>query len=284
MTIERKTITPHQAAELLLLNSDNRRLRPHVVRRYADHMTRGEWKFTGESIVLLVDAISGVVMAVLNGQHRLHACVLSGCAFETVIVRTVDPTVYDVIDSGLGRQAGDVLQRYGHANFNVVAAATRLVLGYRSNTLTDTNRLQIEASRTRQRDEADLNRELYGTFVALGVRAKKEGFNPSGLAAFGVLLTEQLAGTLAAGPSPEILSAAQVAEPWVRSVLSGADMAEGDPRLALRRWVMAQRKANNAVHLSAWIRTRNAFVRGESRAQIKSWFAGTPFPQLGDAP
>ncbi len=180
-TITIETITPDAAAELLGLNLTNRLLRNHKVIAYAEDMLHGRWQLTGEPII-----VNGTTL--LNGQHRLHACVRAGVPFTTAVFRGADSDIYRVIDSGLPRLPADVLRHDGHPNPNLVAATGRLVLGYRTGTLTDTNRLAITASRLALQEEAADHRELYHSATCLGSNARKDGFNPSAVAAFSALV------------------------------------------------------------------------------------------------
>ncbi len=47
---------------------------------YANAMKSGEWKYNGESIKVCTDG------SLLDGQHRLEACIESGVTFDTLLV------------------------------------------------------------------------------------------------------------------------------------------------------------------------------------------------------
>lgn len=259
ITIE--TITPEMAAELLEMSDlSNRKLRPHVVNRYAADMTEGRWMLTGEPII-----VNGTTL--INGHHRLTACVQSGTPFTSAVFRGADRSVYNVVDSGLARTTGDVLAHAGHANANIVAAAVRLVLGYRSNTLYDAHSWAVAANRLTMQDEAESNRERYQKAVNIGINVRKEGFNPSALAAFAVLLGEHVQDD-------------DRALEFGRSLVAGVGLDAGDPRLAMRRWVLSARRMNNIMHLSAFVRCWNAYDAHKSLTIIRPWVRGTPFPVL----
>lgn len=260
-TLAVETITPAMATEMLRLNTNNRPVRQHVVRRYAADMQRPDgWMLTGEPII-----INGTDL--LNGQHRLHACVAANAPFTTAVFRGAASDVFAVVDSGLPRQPGDVLRHDGHHNFNVIAAACRLVLSFRANLFGDTQAMSIASARQHVQEEANAKREVYAELSSIGVGARREGFNPSGMTAFGVVLGEHLG------------SHAHAVE-WTQSIIKGVGMEDGDPRLAFRRWVLASRHATNVVHLSALIRTRNAYAKSQTRTLVRPWFAGTQFPRF----
>jgi hypothetical protein len=118
ITIE--TITPPLAAEYLKFNRTNRRLIEHRVVFYMRQMIEGNWKLSGDSI-----KFDGANL--IDGQHRLQAVVRSGVTIESVVVRNLAPGVFDVLDTGRARQAGDVLSSYGYANVFILASAGRYI-------------------------------------------------------------------------------------------------------------------------------------------------------------
>lgn len=75
------TITPEIARELLANPADkNRPLKKSVVRKYARRIRAGLWRLTGEPILLNEKG------ALLDGQHRLSACIEADKPFDTVVL------------------------------------------------------------------------------------------------------------------------------------------------------------------------------------------------------
>ena len=110
-------ITPDIAAQMLERNVRNR---PLIKRHYAsigDIILQGDYLLNGETIVLDRDG------NLLDGQHRLHGCILSGMWFDTIVVRGIDPDAFDTIDGGRARTTGEVLAIDGEANANAVSSA-----------------------------------------------------------------------------------------------------------------------------------------------------------------
>ncbi len=100
------TITPEMAQGWLENhNGKNRKLRQKSTwQRYINDMVNGDWLLTGESIIFDEDG------TLVNGQHRLHACVAANRNFDSVVVYGVDPTVaFLAIDQGIGRTSDDYL-------------------------------------------------------------------------------------------------------------------------------------------------------------------------------
>lgn len=114
-------ISPAHAEELLKLNTDedykNRPAMEHTIARYARAMKEGRWALTGEPIILSSDGV------LLNGQHRLFACVRSGCAFETLVVFGIDRETFKFMDRGMKRTASHVFSIEGVPNAALMAAA-----------------------------------------------------------------------------------------------------------------------------------------------------------------
>jgi hypothetical protein len=104
-------ITPAIAINLLLRNPGgaNRKVDPGTIFYYANQMASGKWKATGQPV--LVDA-NGILM---DSQHRLYACVISGTTFKTFVVTEIEPVpgLFAYIDNGRARTAATALQTAG---------------------------------------------------------------------------------------------------------------------------------------------------------------------------
>jgi hypothetical protein len=121
-----ETITPDQATAYLKLNNCNRPLNLRQVERWANVLRSGEWELNGSTIVL-----NGTRL--IDGQHRLQAVVASGIPMTTVVVRDVDPKVFDTIDVGRKRTGMDALAIAGYKNTSALATAARDVWLYQQN-------------------------------------------------------------------------------------------------------------------------------------------------------
>ena len=111
-----RTITPEEALELLKFNTRNRPLKKNVVIDYARQMKDGLWKTNGEPIIISDGNV------ILDGQHRLAACVKSNTPITSVITTGVDASVFDTIDTGIVRTGGDILSIDGVKNANHISA------------------------------------------------------------------------------------------------------------------------------------------------------------------
>jgi hypothetical protein len=121
MKSEIREITPAIAAVWLQRNGINRPLSERHVKFLMNVMADGQWKLNGESIIFSGDD------RLLDGQHRLTACVRSGVTIRSMVVYDADSDVFDTIDDGRKRTGADVLSIDGQFNANRVAAAVKLV-------------------------------------------------------------------------------------------------------------------------------------------------------------
>jgi hypothetical protein len=113
-------VTPKMAELMLDTNSLNRKPSQKVVDGYSIEMSRGDWTLNGESIKISNQG------ALLDGQHRLMACIKSGVTFKTMIINGLSPDAFDTIDIGKKRLAADTLFLSGESNSKDLAAVIRL--------------------------------------------------------------------------------------------------------------------------------------------------------------
>ena len=261
MQISIETITPADAKDLLAANTNNRVLRRSRINQYAQEMANGDWTLTGEPIIFARDG------EMLNGQHRLLACIEAGVPFTTAVARDADPAAFKHIDSGLKRSQGDLAAQIGVKNPNLVSSAARFVLGYHAGAIGgNTGELTLAASRSKVLEEIASNVELYEAAGVAARTAGRMGHNPSGFAAFCVL-TAQINGE---GSADEFLA----------GLLSGEGMQTLDPRLALQRLLLGPYRPKTAgPYLAVVIRAYDAWLKGEERKSLQTWKTG-PFPQI----
>lgn len=116
------TITPRTAKKWLLKNKGNRPLSQERVEFYADMMRRGRWELNGDTIRFAEDG------SLIDGQHRLAACVLSGSSFTSYVVTDLPKSAFDTIDQGKARNRGDVLAAAGEKHYTTLAAALGILI------------------------------------------------------------------------------------------------------------------------------------------------------------
>lgn len=115
-----ETITPTQAREWLEKNHHNRPLHRVTVDKYVEAMRNGQWVPNGETIKFSKEN------RLLDGQHRLAACVESGVTIKSFVVRELPESVFDTIDTGKNKSIGDLLALSGEVNQSHLGVALRL--------------------------------------------------------------------------------------------------------------------------------------------------------------
>ena len=121
MKAYRTVVSPKMAMEWLKKNHRNRPPHHSRVEAYAEEMRGKRWRLTGDTIKL--DATGSLV----DGQHRLMACVKSGESFETYVVDGVEASAFNVLDQGVKRTLGHAFGREKKKNYNCLAAAVRVL-------------------------------------------------------------------------------------------------------------------------------------------------------------
>lgn len=123
-----ETITPVMADKYLRMNTRNRAIRKSHVSGLVKSMVGGKWVVNGQPIIFDDDGF------LIDGQHRLTACVESGVPFITYVIRGVsDSRAFTTIDIGKARGAHDMATYMGGltgSQAKDVVAASRIVLAY----------------------------------------------------------------------------------------------------------------------------------------------------------
>jgi hypothetical protein len=121
----RAVLSP-EAAGLLLAkhNTRNRGVKRHQREFLKRQIEREQFAYNGETIVIGDDG------QVMNGQHRLIACVAAGVPIEVLMVFGVPAKHFVTIDQGARRNAADVLTIEGHKSCTCLAGCLRQIDNY----------------------------------------------------------------------------------------------------------------------------------------------------------
>jgi hypothetical protein len=117
MTAKEVVITPSMASILLANNPKNRPLKRRHIVFLCEEIRNGRWKFNGDAIRIGTDG------SLIDGQHRLEAVRQTDIAIKALVVDGLDPNVFDTIDGGALRTAGDTLTVAGEKNGRNLAGA-----------------------------------------------------------------------------------------------------------------------------------------------------------------
>lgn len=125
-------LTPDSASTILErfqpLRADgevaNRHLRRHNFRRLTSIFANGEGRITGESIIF------NDLGLLMDGRHRVTACVTSGVAVPVLVVLGVPEERFDLIDQGTSRSSSDVFSAMGKCHYAALATAAGSLWGF----------------------------------------------------------------------------------------------------------------------------------------------------------
>lgn len=113
--------SPKVAAEIIERQTENRPLSQRRVDDIARQIREGRWMVNGETIIF--DWFDRLI----DGQHRLWACIEADKTIRSHVVRGVDPASFVTIDTGRTRDAKDLLAIRGEANAIVLSGVLRLI-------------------------------------------------------------------------------------------------------------------------------------------------------------
>lgn len=242
------TVTPTQAGQILAdRNNRNRKISVNHVGRLARDMANGDFLMNGDAIRFAADG------TLLDGQHRLAACVKSGATFRTVVVWNLPAEAQSTMDDGSKRTMQNVLQLDGkpqHAK-TVASILRRVILlerGSMTNTANSPTKAEMSAYLEAHPDVVEAAMVADQVRSARGIRCAASTL---GLAYF-----------LFAQKSP-----AKAAE-FFEGLRTGVGLEEGSPILALRNRLSVDgstRLATESAEVLAWfIKAWNAWRAGKS--------------------
>lgn len=262
------TMTPDWSRELLDRQQfKNRPLRRSTVMRYAREMRDGRWRLTHQGLLIDIDTNE-----VVDGQHRLQACIQADVPFETVLTFMEGATdMFPDIDQGIKRTPGDTLAMLDVPEATSTAAALRTLI-YWDERSYGANDPTVDASNERLVRLLDADRDAILRLCHLGRTVSGSLYSRTAGASFSAALlaiyrdTGDLDGVIA----------------WAHVLASGAFEMES-PELALQRWCLrtlpgyktGRRKALTIVQ--ATIRSWNA--RREGRSIEKMWVRDGAWPK-----
>lgn len=123
-------ITPEDAQLALDSYSGirNRSLNQSRVLRYAGDMTAGNWQLNGETLIFSRDG------HLMNGQHRMHACVKAGVTISSFVVFGIDSSLMSTIDQGCSRRISHALEIEGFENGGSLSSTLKFINMIREST------------------------------------------------------------------------------------------------------------------------------------------------------
>jgi len=267
------TITPELASILLETNTQNRPLSRQRIRMYADSMKRGQWKVNGEAIktCTLPDGSTRL----LDGQHRLEACIEANVSFDTLLVSELDENVFAVLDRGKSRGAHDVLAIAGFKSGSHIAPAAKVFIALEAN-LNPRNRdhMMLITSEDVLTYCQSHEEELRWTYSVSQRVYSAIGGSRTAWMVFCVLVARERGerGTV---------------ESFMEAMATGEALSHGDPRLSVRNWCIRSGGARTSIpvydYVATLIRYFNMWVEGKESSIVRPWTQAAEFPTVSTA-
>jgi hypothetical protein len=261
LRLERVTVTPDMALEWLARNTHNRPIRGALVERLASDMAAGRWQFNGDALRFNGDG------GLLDGQHRLEACVVAQTPFETLVVRGLPSSVMETIDTGAARKLSDVLRLRGESSYSDLAAALPTALTW-----------EMGPRQLRSNHRPTFSACLHWLEANPGIR--DEMLAVSGLRRPPIYLTARYAAPFAYRArqlEPEALPE------FLSRLESGAELTEDDPIYVLRRWLVRVKTEGLAVSrfemMGRLVKVWNYWLAGVSMEMLR-WSSREGVPPL----
>ena len=265
ITARTARVTPAMAQEFLNNAAPNRSLYKQVLERYATDMANSRWQLNGEPLIF---SSKGQLM---DGQHRLTACVMSNTPFNTLIVEGVDETAFRTLGNGQIRSNSDVLYMMGEKDSHKLAGAVRWIHMYNQDPPMKMN------IKTTHQD-------------AIGWLARFPEIRQSlelARSAQHVMSVTVLAATHCMGAK---VFNKTISDSFVESVANGANLGLSNPARILRERMLQDRavskggpKLPSTTIFALTIKAFNFYGLEEKISSIR-WIRGEPFPKLSKSP
>lgn len=255
MIYEVTEITPELAELYLSKNTKNRQVKLSHVNNLASQMSLGIWVQNGESIKF--DDYGNLI----DGQHRLNACIKSGVNFKSLVIRGLPSESFKTIDTGSKRTAQDLLSVDNIKNSCAVSAIIKFVISYnKTKALSAVSNVPV--SNQEILDEYNKSKDDYDFLSAYAVKVNR-------------ILNTQFFGMA------KIMFDAghrEWFEPAMEKIKTGQNLNYGDPCLAMREWAIGSTANNRSYKNIAYIKFINALVHKKELKVIRVNYE--TYPQL----
>lgn len=224
VTWERIVVTPDMARAWLDQNTSNRKVTKGHVDKIARDMKAGNFPFTGDAIRFDSNRV------LIDGQHRLLACVKADTPFETLVIYNLQPETQDKLDAGKARNASDILSMTGHHNTLILSGACRLILEERQ----DKTIGKTQFTTSEILGVLDRHRELPSCVIRCAGKKYPRG-----------LSIPQLATIYYVGK--HLLNAPNIADEFLSVIQTGIPMYDGDAAHAYREKIVKDSGGSTAL-------------------------------------
>ena len=270
-------IGPETATRLLERNENNRPISDRIVKQYAQDMRDGKWKETGNPINI---DVSGNL---LNGQHRLWAIIESGATIRFHVIYETDADAFATFDTGRTRDLTQLIgiKRPDHPDKAAASGAARLIKMWEEADPHNGFNTAVIPTRSVMVEFTDLLLDdpafEWASRVAYHIHTLKAGRTWYAAALY-------IIGR-AQGDNPRIEVQNKVAM-FHKGVAKGIGLDEGDPRLALRNYVISRGSPNGSteqrIYMALTVRAWNAWLAGRTVKNL-AWREDSVFPTADKA-
>lgn len=249
--------------------------RPQVsgqIRSIAQDIINGKWLFNHQGIAFNVEG------KLIDGQHRLEAIIAAdgiqpGILVPLMITWALPIASNEKIDINARRMPGTFLAMDGAMASNRLATALQWIKLYESCNFDEplsvshwTRRFDVATLRALRRAHPIAGDEG----VSIGGKFQSKGLLTASAAAAGYTIIRERY-------SPELVA------DFIDGVLTGANLGEGDARLALRNWAINRKergqKAVAYVHLAYFLKAFRFYRTGEPTQTLTFKPAVEKFPR-----
>jgi hypothetical protein len=248
-------LLPDGARALLELNTKNRHIRATWVNELVRVIATHQWHLTSDAVAVTRDG------DLLNGQHRLSACSCAELPIDVILQTGAQSDARFATDSGIKRSLSDQFKLNGYSYVQDIAATASLHRRYSRN---------VNKPWPAARSGSASNRATYEEDYAYATEDHPLILQ---VPPVGHALYDALRGVKAAVWCTALVLCSERhaadAERFFTAVKVGADLSEGDPRLALREYAIRINGGQRSRHN----RNKEAFEPNERQLAtvIKAW-------------
>jgi hypothetical protein len=250
-------VTPAEAMEILRVQDMNRPLREFWAQEIATDVKLKEFAPNGETLVFDERG------KLLDGQHRLRACIIANTPIETYCVFGVPKKFFDKFDQGKIRGGSDVLAIFGQKYAALSSAVTKMAIRYDEGSPTNTVRIPnwqvLDFIKKNGKEIA----ESVGEIHAYVVTGRKAAVLPPTVAAFVYYRARQ--------------QDAKRAMEFIEKLTTGEDLKKGTPIYLLRERLLSLQGKKHVLNtydkLALAIKAWNLF-RAQKSTKVLKWVKG----------
>lgn len=199
----------------------NRPIKKGRVLQYKSDMAAGRFYPNNDSICFDAEGY------LINGHHRLQACIKAGTPFKSFVHYNLDPRAFVTMDVPAARSMADVLDLSMIPNARIIGPALLLWARFQAGKL-DGGSMNLTFQD--QEDVYRANKDAVDAAAALIAELKWSYILPPAVALFFLLVFR--------------LEDPARADEFMRSLSTGAHLSEGHPIIALRDALINSRRSN----------------------------------------